>query len=139
DPYGKRTKLSGTLDVDFGYTGHYYHAPSGLDLTLYRAYSPVLGRWLSRDPIGESGGLNLYGYVFNNPVNLDDPLGLDPPGYVPPSNKTVPVAPLPAVPGALPPDLPQNRAQGAAAAPEVLLYYFKWLQMTGWLRPDPQP
>ena len=33
--------------------------------------------WLSRDPIAENGGLNLYAYVLNNPINLWDPLGLD--------------------------------------------------------------
>jgi RHS repeat-associated protein len=76
DPYGKRTRLFGTLDVSFGYTGHYYHERSGLNLTLHRAYHPTLGRWLSRDPIEERGGLNLYGYVENNPINATDPLGL---------------------------------------------------------------
>jgi RHS repeat-associated protein len=76
DPYGKRIKLSGTVDVDFGYTGHYHHAPSNLDLTLYRAYDSALGRWISRDPIGESGGLNLYEYVQNDPLNAIDPVGL---------------------------------------------------------------
>ena len=75
DPYGKQTKLGGALDVDFGYTGHYFHAPSGLNLAPYRAYNPALGRWLSRDPIGEEGGLNLYGYVGNNPIILVDPTG----------------------------------------------------------------
>lgn len=65
-----------TLAPDFAFTGHYYHARSGLYLTMYRAYSPTIGRWLSRDPIGERGGLNLYGYVHNNSVNLWDPLGL---------------------------------------------------------------
>jgi len=77
DPYGNRTKLSGDVDADFGFTGHYHHTPSGLNLALYRAYSPKLGRWLSRDPIGEMGpdGPNLYGYVRNNPINLVDPLG----------------------------------------------------------------
>jgi RHS repeat-associated protein len=77
DPYGRRTKLSGTLDTDFGFTGHYYHQPSGLSLALYRAYDADLVRWISRDPIGELGGINLYGYVSDNPVTWLDILGLE--------------------------------------------------------------
>jgi RHS repeat-associated protein len=77
DSYGRRTKLSGSLDADFGFTGHYYHQPSGLHLALYRAYDADLGRWISRDPIAEAGGINLYGYVLNNPIWAIDPLGLD--------------------------------------------------------------
>jgi RHS repeat-associated protein len=77
DPYGSAVVTDGNMNVDFGYTGHYFHAPSGLSLTLYRAYNPALGRWISRDPIGEAGGTNLYGYVGNDPINLWDPLGLD--------------------------------------------------------------
>ena len=76
DPYGRRTKVSGDLEADFAFTGHYFHAPSSLHLTLYRAYDADSGRWLSRDPIEEDGGLNLYGYVANTPVNWIDPLGL---------------------------------------------------------------
>ncbi|MDD4406299.1 MAG: hypothetical protein PHO36_16240 [Parabacteroides sp.] len=38
---------------------------------------PYLGRWLSRDPIEEKGGLNLYAFVNNDPVNKWDKLGLD--------------------------------------------------------------
>jgi RHS repeat-associated protein len=77
DPYGVRTKLSGDVDADFGYTGQYFHPPSGLNVALYRGYNPATARWLNRDPIAEAGGLNLYGYVGNNPVNRLDPLGLD--------------------------------------------------------------
>jgi RHS repeat-associated protein len=59
------------------YTGHDFQAELGLYLTHYRAYEPVLGRWLSRDPIGELGpdGPNLYGYVRNDPLNRFDPFG----------------------------------------------------------------
>ena len=59
----------------FRYTGHFYHERSKLHLTLYRAYDPAAGRWLSQDPLGEAGGINLYGYVGNGPTNGWDPLG----------------------------------------------------------------
>lgn len=75
-PWGEPTLLQGSTLPDFGYAGYYNHPRSGLNLTLYRAYSPSLGRWLSRDPLGESAGVNLYGYVGGNPVSLVDPLGL---------------------------------------------------------------
>ena len=49
DPYGQVTKIAGTGVVsDFQYAGYYYHAPSGLNLTLYRAYNSNLGRWINR-------------------------------------------------------------------------------------------
>ncbi|MFD2257167.1 RHS repeat-associated core domain-containing protein, partial [Luteolibacter algae] len=57
--------------------GHHHHAKSGLVLTWYRAYDPVTATWLSPDPLGEAGGLNLYGYVGNDPVNYWDPFGLE--------------------------------------------------------------
>src|SRR5947209_8714794 len=77
DPYGRRTKVQGDLDSDFAFTGHYVHAPSGLYLALYRAYDSEVGRWVSRDPIAESGGMNLYAYIGNDPLNGADALGLD--------------------------------------------------------------
>ena len=78
DPYGKPTRstASGSTRADYRYAGLFYHAPSGLYLTHYRAYDPVTARWLSRDPIGETGGVNLYGYVGDNPLKYTDPSGL---------------------------------------------------------------
>ena len=72
DPFGRVTKVAGDIDADFGFTGDYFHKASGLSLTLYRAYDPNLGRWLAHDPIGENGGLNLYGYCANDPINAVD-------------------------------------------------------------------
>ncbi|MGV3773436.1 MAG: RHS repeat-associated core domain-containing protein [Verrucomicrobiales bacterium] len=44
----------------------------------YRFYNASTGRWLSRDPIRERGGKNLYGFVRNNPISLLDLIGLVP-------------------------------------------------------------
>jgi RHS repeat-associated protein len=82
-PWGEIRKLGGTgVESDFLYTGHFYLSPSDLHLTLYRAYNPELGMWLSRDPIAENGGLNLYAYVGNNPIMRYDPLGLYPGQFI---------------------------------------------------------
>ena len=43
----------------------------------FRYYEPDTGRWPSRDPIGESGGINVYGFLVNAPINHIDTLGLD--------------------------------------------------------------
>ena len=79
DPYGNptRTEESGSARADYRYAGLFYHQPSGLYLTHYRVYDPVTARWLSRDPIGEMGGVNLYAYVEGNPVSRIDPFGLE--------------------------------------------------------------
>lgn len=77
DPYGRLTRVGGTEDSKFGFTGHYTHSPTGLSLALFRAYDPSACRWLSADPIREAGGLNLYAYVEGNPIGGVDGLGLD--------------------------------------------------------------
>ncbi|MEQ1750276.1 MAG: RHS repeat-associated core domain-containing protein, partial [Prosthecobacter sp.] len=76
--YQKPVKVSGTtVNASLLINSRYYHhEASGLELALYRAYDPELGRWISEDPIGERGGINLYGYVGNSPLMIYDPLGL---------------------------------------------------------------
>jgi RHS repeat-associated protein len=79
DPYGRRTKLAGDLDADFGFAGMFWSGETSLLLTRFRAYDPELGRWLSRDPLKNAEtreGPNLYAYVRNEPVNHRDPQGL---------------------------------------------------------------
>ncbi len=81
DPYGNMTVLSGSFKPDFGFTGIYQHSRTNLALTWFRQYNPALGKWLSRDPLGENAGLSLYTYTENNPISFVDPLGLDPNTY----------------------------------------------------------
>jgi RHS repeat-associated protein len=84
DIYGKPTILDENDDpvaspmTPFLFTGHYWDTDIGLYLTMYRAYSPELGRWLTRDPLENAvviEGLNLYTYCHNNPINMVDPDG----------------------------------------------------------------
>ncbi len=78
DPYGVVTEtfVSGSVSADMQYAGYYAHARSGLNMPVYRAYNAGLGRFISRDPIAERGGINLYGYVRNMSTIFSDPLGL---------------------------------------------------------------
>lgn len=59
-----------------GQYGYYSDADTGLVLCTHRYYDPSVGRWLTRDPMGCKGGINVYGYGLNNPVNQNDPTGL---------------------------------------------------------------
>jgi len=76
DPYGRRTKLLGTLDADIGFTGFYFHSPSSLNLAWFRVYNADTGVWLSRDPLREAGDVNLFAYL-RDPIRGIDPLGLE--------------------------------------------------------------
>jgi RHS repeat-associated protein len=60
----------------FMFTGREWFSELGLQDNRHRYYQPGVGRWLSRDPLEEEGGLNLYGYVGNSPTALLDPMGL---------------------------------------------------------------
>jgi RHS repeat-associated protein len=76
DPFGSVTVSGEASDNTFQYTGR---ENDGTGLYYYRAryYSPELQRFISRDPIGLSGGdVNFYRYVGNDPVKFRDSLGL---------------------------------------------------------------
>ena len=60
------------------YAGQYYDEETGLHYNWHRYYDPKTGRYLTPDPIGLAGGINLYVYANLNPINSVDPLGLNP-------------------------------------------------------------
>ena len=60
----------------FRFSSEYVDNETGWSAYKYRYYSPKIGRFLSRDPIEELGGLNLYGFVGNSPIQHTDMLGL---------------------------------------------------------------
>jgi len=77
DPFGQVIRASGTYAQTNRYRfGTKQQGAGGFYDYGYRWLDPMTGRWLSRDPLGETGGLNLYGFLGNDGVNAWDLLGL---------------------------------------------------------------
>jgi len=78
-PFGEPIRISGPAATLNPFRFSTKRTDNTTDLVLYeyRVYSPSTGWWLSRDPIGELGGKNLYVIGFNHPIYGVDPLGLD--------------------------------------------------------------
>jgi RHS repeat-associated protein len=78
DAYGNVVADSGTYKDEnpFRFSTKWFDNETGLGNWGYRYYSPRLGRWLSRDPIEEAAGTDLYAYASNAPVDAYDVLGL---------------------------------------------------------------
>jgi RHS repeat-associated protein len=78
DPYGRLIGRWGALaDINrYRFSSKEIHPLSGLYCYGFRFYDPNLSRWLNHDPIGEAGGINLYGFVGNCPIGLIDYYGL---------------------------------------------------------------
>jgi len=76
DSYGM-VKPASEFRNSYTYTGREWDRETGLYYYRARYYDPMEGRFLSKDPIGFRGGINLYNYVDQNPINYTDPMGLD--------------------------------------------------------------
>ena len=83
DAFGAGSSTTAASDP-FGYGaqwGYYTDAETGLLLLGHRYYDPASGRFLTRDPIGYAGGINLYAYAANRVPVMNDPSGQYDPGY----------------------------------------------------------
>jgi RHS repeat-associated protein len=79
EPFGNTT-ITGSSTNPYQYTGR---ENDGTGLYFYRGryYSPTLQRFVSEDPIGKAGGINVYLYALNNPISFRDPFGFDSRGF----------------------------------------------------------
>jgi RHS repeat-associated protein len=91
DEFGVPVATAGELEQPFRFSTKPYDPQTGLADFGYQFYSPALGRWLSRDPLGEFAAPlhNLYRFVGNNPLNAVDPNGLKVTVYARMLNKTL--------------------------------------------------
>jgi len=78
DAFGNTISQSGDLASTFShrFSTKYADDETGLYYYGYRFYAPEHGRWVNRDPISESGGVNVYGFVENDVLNASDQYGL---------------------------------------------------------------
>ncbi|MCP4351003.1 MAG: RHS repeat-associated core domain-containing protein, partial [Desulfobacterales bacterium] len=80
DPFGNIIKAEGEYKDSnpYRFSTKYIDSETGLIYYVFRYLSTDLGRWLNRDPLGEEGGINLYGFIQNDPLNHIDPYGMSP-------------------------------------------------------------
>jgi RHS repeat-associated protein len=75
EPFGTATAIGEANANTFQYTGR-ENDQTGLFYYRARYYKPQFQRFVNEDPIGLAGGINTYAYVYNDPLNLIDPIGL---------------------------------------------------------------
>jgi RHS repeat-associated protein len=78
DEFGHITNDTAPGTIPFGFAGGLYDKDTGLVRFGARDYDASVGRWTAKDPIRFGGGMNLYGYVLNDPVDQIDPQGEEP-------------------------------------------------------------
>jgi RHS repeat-associated protein len=77
DPFGMAdVDTASTIEMNVRFPGQYFDIETGLQYNYFRYYDPISGRFITSDPIGLDGGINLFAYVKNNPNKYFDPYGL---------------------------------------------------------------
>ena len=115
-PFGEVIRATGLMAKanPFRFSTKYQDDETDLLYYGYRYYNLSTGRWLSRDPIVEWGGVNLYGFVLEDPIDFLDLLGIQDKPPIP--NPVIPrnwPAPGPGQPPLPPPGIPPRAPPGA--------------------------
>ncbi|MGH8550154.1 MAG: RHS repeat domain-containing protein [Methylococcales bacterium] len=81
DPFGNNPANEnpsglGVFTNNLRFPGQFFDKETNTHYNYFRDYDPGVGRYIQGDPIGLEGGMNLYGYVGQNPISYVDPLGL---------------------------------------------------------------
>jgi RHS repeat-associated protein len=77
-PFGENMATTGNSNNNFlHFTGRELDPDSGLYYYRARYYDPTIGRFITADPKGFAAGVNFYAYAGNNPINANDPYGLE--------------------------------------------------------------
>jgi RHS repeat-associated protein len=74
-PFGEAVISVQMVENPFRFPGQYYDQETGLHYNYFRYYDPTTGRYVTPDPIGLEGGINLFAYAASNPINAIDPGG----------------------------------------------------------------
>ena len=113
-PFGELIRATGPLAQSnpFRFSTKYTDDETDLVYYGYRYYSPSLGRWISKDPIEENGGQNLYGFTDNNPLNRVDTDGRGIFDLTPGGRNAPPPTAQPALPSFTPIDSPPFEWKG---------------------------
>jgi RHS repeat-associated protein len=100
-PFGELLQKSGSYSISnpFRWSTKWTDDETSLVYYGHRYYNAATGRFISRDPIGEAGGMNLYGFCGNDGINRTDMFG-----YAPGDSSSDPIKlpPVTAIPGADP-------------------------------------
>ena len=76
ETFGKaRIDNASTAQINLRLPGQYFDAETGLHQNWNRDYAPGIGRYVQADPIGLAGGVNVYQYAYNDPLEYIDPSG----------------------------------------------------------------
>ncbi len=76
EPFGKiATNANNSIEIFSRFPGQYVDNETGLYYNYFRDYDPSIGRYIESDPIGLEGGINTYGYAYQNPITNYDPDG----------------------------------------------------------------